>query len=198
MFTLLNCSDGLKGAGKTMSLCHVVHFCYIQGWLVLHIPDGETKHWNVKLPAHNSHWWSVVSVYPPTSSASYLCMRVFLFTTAHIWVKNCKELLPSSYNTARFDQPLQATEWLRNFRITNKNFLSQVLIYGVKCSWCSASAVIFRFPHSEMNKGIILLNTISLADKDNTTLCVDEERVHWVGKYARRAGGSGEFSHSAP
>lgn len=75
---------GLKGSGKTMSLCHVVHFCYTQGWLVLHIPD------------------------------------------AHIWVKNCKELLPSSYNKARFDQPLQASEWLRNFRTTNENFLSTI------------------------------------------------------------------------
>ncbi|KAF3691971.1 28S ribosomal protein S29, mitochondrial [Channa argus] len=75
---------GLKGTGKTMSLCHAVHFCYTQGWLVLHIPD------------------------------------------AHRWVKNCKELLPSSYNTVRFDQPLQATEWLRNFRITNEQFLSKI------------------------------------------------------------------------
>lgn len=45
---------------------------------------------------------------------------------AHIWVKNCKELLPSSYNKARFDQPLQANDWLRNFRTTNENFLSKV------------------------------------------------------------------------
>uniref|UniRef100_A0A7N9ALK4 Small ribosomal subunit protein mS29 n=1 Tax=Mastacembelus armatus TaxID=205130 RepID=A0A7N9ALK4_9TELE len=75
---------GLKGTGKTMSLCHTVHFCYTQGWLVLHIPD------------------------------------------AHLWVKNCKELLPSSYNTSRFDQPSQATEWLRNFRITNEQFLSKI------------------------------------------------------------------------
>lgn len=75
---------GLKGSGKTMSLCHTVHFCYTQGWLVLHIPD------------------------------------------AHLWVKNCKELLPSSHNAARFDQPLQATAWLRNFRITNERFLSQI------------------------------------------------------------------------
>ncbi|TDH11768.1 hypothetical protein EPR50_G00064180 [Perca flavescens] len=75
---------GLKGSGKTMSLCHTVHFCYTQGWLVLHVPD------------------------------------------AHLWVKNCKELLPSSYNTSRFDQPLQATEWLRNFRITNEHFLSKI------------------------------------------------------------------------
>lgn len=41
--TLSNCPDGLVGSGKTMSLCHTVHFCYTQGWLVLHIPDGETK-----------------------------------------------------------------------------------------------------------------------------------------------------------
>ncbi|XP_072250306.1 small ribosomal subunit protein mS29 [Leuresthes tenuis] len=75
---------GLKGSGKTMSLCHTVHFCYKQGWLVLHIPD------------------------------------------AHIWVKNCKELLPSSYKASRFDQPLQATAWLRNFKITNEPFLSKI------------------------------------------------------------------------
>lgn len=75
---------GLTGSGKTMSLCHTVHFCHTQGWLVLHIPD------------------------------------------AHLWVKNCKELLPSSYNTSRFDQPLQATAWLRNFRITNERFLSKI------------------------------------------------------------------------
>lgn len=75
---------GLKGSGKTMSLCHTVHFCYTQGWLVLHVPD------------------------------------------AHLWVKNCRELLPSSYNTARFDQPLQAAEWLRTFRTTNQHFLSKI------------------------------------------------------------------------
>lgn len=75
---------GLKGSGKTMSLCHVVHFCYTQGWLVLHVPD------------------------------------------AHLWVKNCKELLPSSFNSSRFDQPLQATEWLRHFKTTNEPFLSKI------------------------------------------------------------------------
>ncbi|XP_071325630.1 small ribosomal subunit protein mS29 [Trachinotus anak] len=75
---------GLQGTGKTMSLCHTVHFCYTQGWLVMHIPD------------------------------------------AHLWVKNCKELLPSSYNTSRFDQPLQAVEWLRSFRTTNEKFLSKI------------------------------------------------------------------------
>ncbi|XP_047455870.1 28S ribosomal protein S29, mitochondrial [Mugil cephalus] len=75
---------GTKGSGKTMSLCHTVHFCYTQGWLVLHIPD------------------------------------------AHLWVKNCKELLQSSFNPSRFDQPLQAMTWLRNFRITSEPFLSKI------------------------------------------------------------------------
>lgn len=75
---------GKNGSGKTMCLSHTVHFCYTQGWLVLHIPD------------------------------------------AHCWVKNCRELLPSSFNSARFDQPLQANEWLRNFKITNEPFLSKI------------------------------------------------------------------------
>ncbi|XP_008321389.1 small ribosomal subunit protein mS29 [Cynoglossus semilaevis] len=75
---------GVGGSGKTMSLCHTVHYCFTQGWLVLHIPD------------------------------------------AFIWVKNCKELLPSSYNNSRFDQPLQSVEWLRNFKITNEKFLSKI------------------------------------------------------------------------
>ncbi|XP_056142452.1 28S ribosomal protein S29, mitochondrial isoform X2 [Lampris incognitus] len=45
---------------------------------------------------------------------------------AHKWVKNCKELLQSSYNASRFDQPLQASTWLRNFRTTNEHFLSKI------------------------------------------------------------------------
>uniref|UniRef100_A0A3P8Y897 Small ribosomal subunit protein mS29 n=1 Tax=Esox lucius TaxID=8010 RepID=A0A3P8Y897_ESOLU len=72
------------GSGKTMSLCHTIHYCSTQGWLVLHIPD------------------------------------------AHLWVKNCKELLPSSYHTSRFDQPIEASNWLRNFRTTNERFLSKI------------------------------------------------------------------------
>ncbi|XP_034030617.1 28S ribosomal protein S29, mitochondrial [Thalassophryne amazonica] len=75
---------GVRGSGKTMSLCHTAHFCYTQGWLVLHIPD------------------------------------------AHALVKNTKELLPSSYNAARLDQPLEATEWLRNFKVSNEHFLSKI------------------------------------------------------------------------
>lgn len=73
---------GVKGGGKTMSLCHTLHHCARQGWLLVHIPDAQ------------------------------------------LWVKDCRELLPSSYNESRFDQPLQATAWLRNFRVTNEKFLS--------------------------------------------------------------------------
>ncbi|XP_054662048.1 28S ribosomal protein S29, mitochondrial isoform X6 [Grus americana] len=76
--------DGEKGTGKTMTLCHVVHYCTRQGWLVLHIPD------------------------------------------AHLWVKNCRELMQSSYNKERLDQPLQASFWLKNFKTSNERFLKEI------------------------------------------------------------------------
>ncbi|XP_054035105.1 28S ribosomal protein S29, mitochondrial [Dryobates pubescens] len=75
---------GERGTGKTMTLCHVVHYCMRQGWLVLHIPD------------------------------------------AHLWVKNCRELLQSSYKKERFDQPLQAAFWLKNFKTSNGHFLQEI------------------------------------------------------------------------
>ncbi|KAM8794277.1 small ribosomal subunit protein mS29 [Eudromia elegans] len=76
--------DGEKGTGKTMTLCHVVHYCARQGWLVLHVPD------------------------------------------AHLWVKNCRQLMQSSYKKERLDQPLQASFWLKNFKITNERFLKEI------------------------------------------------------------------------
>ncbi|KAM6309206.1 small ribosomal subunit protein mS29 isoform 1-T1 [Podargus strigoides] len=75
---------GERGTGKTMTLCHVVHYCARQGWLVLHIPD------------------------------------------AHLWVKNCRELMQSSYNNERLDQPLQASSWLKNFKASNERFLKEI------------------------------------------------------------------------
>uniref|UniRef100_A0A8C8W0J0 Small ribosomal subunit protein mS29 n=1 Tax=Peromyscus maniculatus bairdii TaxID=230844 RepID=A0A8C8W0J0_PERMB len=77
---------GEQGTGKTLNLCHAVHFCPKHDWLVLHIPD------------------------------------------AHLWVKNCRELLQSTYNKERFDQPLEASTWLKNFKTTNKHFLSQIKV----------------------------------------------------------------------
>ncbi|EMP28002.1 28S ribosomal protein S29 [Chelonia mydas] len=76
--------DGEKGTGKTMTLCHAVHYCAKQDWLVLHIPD------------------------------------------AHLWVKNCRELMQSSYNKEGFDQPLEASTWLKNFKTSNDHFLKEI------------------------------------------------------------------------
>ncbi|XP_017375277.2 28S ribosomal protein S29, mitochondrial-like [Cebus imitator] len=45
---------------------------------------------------------------------------------AHLWVKNCRELLQSSYNKQRFDQPLETSTWLKNFKTTNERFLNQI------------------------------------------------------------------------
>lgn len=77
---------GERGTGKTLSLCHAIHFCAKHDWLILHIPD------------------------------------------AHLWVKNCRELLQSTYNKQRFDQPLEASTWLKNFKTTNERFLSQIKV----------------------------------------------------------------------
>ncbi|XP_044800205.2 28S ribosomal protein S29, mitochondrial isoform X2 [Bubalus bubalis] len=77
---------GEKGTGKTLSLCHIIHFCAKQDWLILHIPD------------------------------------------AHLWVKNCRDLLQSTYNKQRFDQPLEASIWLKNFKTANERFLSQIKV----------------------------------------------------------------------
>uniref|UniRef100_A0A8D0HKX2 Small ribosomal subunit protein mS29 n=1 Tax=Sphenodon punctatus TaxID=8508 RepID=A0A8D0HKX2_SPHPU len=75
---------GERGTGKTMTLCHAIHYCARQGWLVLHVPD------------------------------------------AHLWVKNCKELVPSSYKKERFDQPLESSAWLKNFKMSNEQFLKEI------------------------------------------------------------------------
>ncbi|XP_029791878.1 28S ribosomal protein S29, mitochondrial isoform X2 [Suricata suricatta] len=79
---------GEKGTGKTLSLCHVIHFCAKQDWLILHVPD------------------------------------------AHLWVKNCRGLLPSAYDRTRLDQPAEASAWLKNFKTTNERFLSQIKVQG--------------------------------------------------------------------
>ncbi|XP_072493906.1 small ribosomal subunit protein mS29 isoform X3 [Notamacropus eugenii] len=77
---------GEKGTGKTLTLCHAVHFCAKQNWLIMHVPD------------------------------------------AHCWVKNCRDLLQSTYNKERYDQPLKASTWLKNFKTSNERFLNQIKI----------------------------------------------------------------------
>lgn len=77
-----------------------------------------------------------------------LTISIFFARAAHQWVKNCKELLPSSYNASRFDQPLQATTWLRNFRLTNERFLSKVTI------WTQYTQYLEYFECSKWDKGL--------------------------------------------
>ncbi|XP_069582035.1 small ribosomal subunit protein mS29 [Ranitomeya imitator] len=76
---------GKIGTGKSLTMCHVLHYCHSQGWLIVHLPD------------------------------------------AHLLVKNCKELLTSSHSQQRWDQPLEACSWLKNFRASNEHFLSQIV-----------------------------------------------------------------------
>ncbi|XP_022346567.1 28S ribosomal protein S29, mitochondrial isoform X4 [Enhydra lutris kenyoni] len=77
---------GEKGTGKTLSLCHVVHFCAKRDWLIVHVPD------------------------------------------AHLWVKSSRGLLRSAYSRRRFDQPVEAANWLKSFKTANERFLSQIKI----------------------------------------------------------------------
>ncbi|XP_069506116.1 small ribosomal subunit protein mS29 isoform X2 [Ambystoma mexicanum] len=76
---------GQRGTGKSLTLCHIVHYCARQDWLLVHIPD------------------------------------------AHILVKNCKEIMQSSYHKDRLDQPLEASTWLKSFKTINERFLKQIL-----------------------------------------------------------------------
>jgi len=60
--------DGDTGSGKTMSLCHALHYCYTQGWLILHIPDGELHSLN-----QNARWcevWSLMMLWCSLCSSS--------------------------------------------------------------------------------------------------------------------------------
>lgn len=89
----------------------------------------------VKRPVKEGHfirsastgWWYLRPMLNQTFVIC-LCLTVVLSPSAavHLWVKNCKELLPSSYNPERLDQPMEAANWLKNFRITNEKILAQV------------------------------------------------------------------------
>ncbi|XP_038073259.1 28S ribosomal protein S29, mitochondrial-like [Patiria miniata] len=37
---------GRRGSGKTMTLCHTLHYCHSQGWLIVHVPCAIS--WTVK------------------------------------------------------------------------------------------------------------------------------------------------------
>ncbi|KAI2519570.1 death associated protein 3, partial [Homo sapiens] len=59
------------------------------------------------------------------SEACLMDWLILHIPDAHLWVKNCRDLLQSSYNKQRFDQPLEASTWLKNFKTTNERFLNQ-------------------------------------------------------------------------
>ncbi|NXF27562.1 RT29 protein, partial [Rhodinocichla rosea] len=65
---------GERGTGKTMTLCHVVHYCSRQGWLVLHIPDA--------------HLW--VKNCKELFQSSYNKDRLDQPLQASVWLKNFK------------------------------------------------------------------------------------------------------------
>ncbi|OWK55060.1 28S ribosomal protein S29, mitochondrial [Lonchura striata] len=65
---------GERGTGKTMTLCHVVHYCSRQGWLVLHVPDA--------------HLW--VKNCKELFQSSYNKDRLDQPLQASVWLKNFK------------------------------------------------------------------------------------------------------------
>lgn len=106
-----------------MTLCHLVHYCARQGWLVLHVPDGESA--DLRPAAKHPLLCTMLLRAKSTGEAQQKPAR-FLLLPAHLWVKNCRELLQSSYNKERLDQPLQASSWLKNFKTSNERFLKEV------------------------------------------------------------------------
>eukprot|EP00058_Branchiostoma_floridae_P024465 XP_002609955.1 hypothetical protein BRAFLDRAFT_124381 [Branchiostoma floridae] len=44
----INTTDGIRGTGKTLCLCHVLHYCTKQGWVVLFFPKVSNWVKNVK------------------------------------------------------------------------------------------------------------------------------------------------------
>ncbi|XP_041320905.1 28S ribosomal protein S29, mitochondrial [Pyrgilauda ruficollis] len=65
---------GERGTGKTMTLCHVVHYCSRQGWLVVHVPDA--------------HLW--VKNCKELFQSSYNKERLDQPLQASVWLKNFK------------------------------------------------------------------------------------------------------------
>lgn len=76
-------------------------------------------------PAH-TWWWAALTLIQSKCKMRWSLESYDVLSVAHLWVKNCKELLPSSSRPSRFDQPIQASQWLKNFKITNERFLSKV------------------------------------------------------------------------
>ena len=51
----------------------------------------------------------------------------FLVNTVYSWTHSRTELRPSTKHPGCYDQPVEATAWLKNFRAANTQFLSKVI-----------------------------------------------------------------------
>lgn len=40
MSSLKHGSDGKRGSGKSLTIAHVLHFCFQEKWLLVHVPWG--------------------------------------------------------------------------------------------------------------------------------------------------------------
>lgn len=129
---------GKGGTGKSLTMCHVLHYCHSQGWLLLHLPD------------------------------------------AHVLVKNCKELMASSYNKERWDQPLEASLWLKNFRASNERFLSQIVTQQ-RYVWSKREA-------TEAGRPLV-----EVVDQGLTRVKTSSDAVGVVLKELKAQSGSGTF-----
>nr|CAG4651812.1 EOG090X05V1 [Triops cancriformis] len=73
---------GEFGAGKTLSLAHILHYGHASGYILVHVP-----------------WMQY-------------------------WLRFSKENAPSTFKTGRFDQPIEATQWLQHFAAQNGSLLA--------------------------------------------------------------------------
>lgn len=64
--------------------------------------------------------------------------------------------MQSSYNKGRFDQPLQASSWLKNFKTSNERFLKEV------CRACQVVLVSSELPPGSLLGGCMRVGFLSL------------------------------------
>ena len=55
-----------------------------------------------------------------------LHFSIYLFSPVFSWVHSRSELRPSPRLPGCYDQPVEASNWLKNFRAANSEFLGQV------------------------------------------------------------------------
>lgn len=142
--------DGKDGCGKTICLNQVVHWCWKAGWLVVHVPGGEWKTCTVQWPrAYNilsffSHSPFHAFSFLPTTTFPSSPLPLFspllhsphppFFFAVSFWAHSRKELRPSQRYPGTYDQPLEASMWLKNFRSVNAKILKKVFtIYFPVC-----------------------------------------------------------------